>query len=359
MLRTTATVIHNRQSATQSAAGIWLLLCVASVTAAEGPFVPPPAPGVTSLTNDSVRYAVADRPFAVLRRGGVQAVIVNNEAVSTPTLPGHRAGYNGLASFSRGKEQRNLFVPSYAGLNYEHIHDGTLAIAREKFEPRRSPLELRIVDEFTVELYQPPTPNWKLASCGRYHLLPDGVVEYTFECMPREATFHQGRLGLFWASYINSPEDKAIHFIGRKTTAAPGTPGRWLRMETPKHGVQSTHRPAGPHPESPVDPRFPLTLVNHPSDYEWTAPWYYGLSHGNAYVQMFRAKDGIWFAQSPTGGGQTNPAWDFQWFVEQARPGEPRGFVMRAALIPFESREQVELVTRSHRLALNPPGKSN
>ncbi|MFM1559069.1 MAG: hypothetical protein ACKJSK_07160 [Roseibacillus sp.] len=321
-------------------------------TATLGAEHPLSAPRVTSLTNSKVRYEVAEDHHAVLKRGGVTAIIVDNAAVDVPALPGHRAGYSGVASLGHEKRPANLFVPPYAGLNFEHIHDGTTAGLREKFEPRRFPMQLRIVDEYTVELYQAPTGNWKLESCGRYHLLEDGVIEYTFECIPRAGGYRNGYLGLFWASYIDRPERKSIHFRGRGR--AETGKGRRIEGITPSHGTDSSHGPSHAPTLPKVDPDFPLTLVNHPSSYLYTEPWYYGVSHGMAFAQIFRQRDRIWFAQSPTGGGKTNPAWDFQWFVPEPRIGEAYGFVMRAAYLPFKSHEQTEKTIAAHRRALNP-----
>lgn len=311
------------------------------------------APGVTSLTQPATRFTVPAEHHVVLKRGPITAIVVDNHAVDVPELPGHRAGYNGLASLAHASDGRNVFVPALAGINLEHIHDGTLTVAAERFEPRKAPMQLRVIDAHTVELHQPPTPTFQLESCGRFQLLEDGTIEYTFECIPRADTFRQGYIGVFWASYLAAPEDKAIHFRGREAAAYDGA-GRWLRLLSPVHGTASTHPPADDRRAIPFVADFPLTLANHRSSHVHTEPWYFGVTRGLALVQMYRARDRIWFAQSPTGGGGVNPAWDFQWFATDWKVGEPRGFVMRMALVPFQDRDRLEAVTRPHRQALNP-----
>lgn len=322
--------------------------CIPGVTIADHPLA---APGITSLTDSSVRFQVAEDHYAVLQRGDVRAVVVDNAELDLVELPGHRAGYNGVASLTHGRRDANLFVPAVAGLNFEHIHDGTTAGLKEKFEPRKSPMQLRVVDRQTVEVYQPPTANWKLESCGRYQLLDDGTIEYTFECIPRAGGYRNGYIGLFWASYIHQPESGAVFFQGGGRDE--NGPARWIEAVSPAHGTDSTHGPAGRASLPQMDADFPLTLVNHASRYVYTEPWYFGVSHSMAYVLMFRERDRIWLAQSPSGGGSGNPAWDFQWFIPDYQVGEAYGFVMRAAYLPYESREQIERDTRRHREVLN------
>ncbi len=293
----------------------------------------------------------ANKPYAVLERAGVRAVIVNNDAVDDNVLPGHRAGYSGVASLTHRRQSRNLFVPAYAGLNYEHIHDGTVQPREILFEPRNAPMEITQPDEHTAELHQPPTPHWQLESWLRYTLLEDGTIETALECVPRAETFTNGYIGLFFASYIHQPESLDIHFLGHpaKNTTSEA---KWIHGVTPEHGVRPTHLAFDDRRQFPHDAEFPLSLVFNLSDHRYREPWYYGVSHGMALVQMFCPRDQVRLSQSPSGGGNGNPAWDFQWFIPRYEVGKRYRFVMRAMYVPFESPEQVKDATATQRALL-------
>ncbi len=305
----------------------------------------------TTLDNSRIAFQVPAKPYVTVERSDVQVVVVDNRAVNDRKLSGHRAGYSGLASLSHEARSENLFVPAYAGLNFEHIHDGTVQDRRILFEPRNSPMELRVVDKFTCELYQAPTPYWKLESCTRYELLADGTIEMTLECIPRARTFSNNYIGLFWASYIHRPKSLDIHFKGHDGSEPRGT-SRWMRGVTPAHGVLATHVSIHDDRNFMHDKAFPLTLVFNRSKYRYAEPWYFGISHGMAFVLMFRPEDKVRLTQSPSGGGRGNPAWDFQFFISNYEVGRRYQLVMRAMYVPFQSVEQIERTTRPHRKAL-------
>jgi hypothetical protein len=255
-----------------------------------------------------------------------------------------------MGAIRHTRRRDTLVIPNSGGLNFEHIHDGTKQPQDILFEPRRAPMELRRVDEFTAELHQPPTPNWGLESCLRYQLLPDGAIEMTLECIPRKRSFRNGYIGLFWASYINFPESKAIHFWGHKEEEGPAP--RWIEATSPDHGKLSTHLATDDRRDFPHDADFPLLLVFNRSDYRYDDLWYYGVSHGMAYAQVFRKRDQIRYSQSPIGGGGGNPAWDFQFLVPSFEVDKSYRMVMRVLYLPFESAEQVKQAVEPHRAAL-------
>ena len=321
------------------------LITAAMVAAADEP------PPLTTLSNPSLVYTVPEKPYVVLRRAKVEAVIVDNRAADDEVLPGHRAGYAGVASLKHEQRRENLFVPSYAGLNFEHIHDGTVQDREILFEPRNAPMELRVIDPHTVELYQAPSPHYGLESCLRYSILQDGVIEMTLECIPRRRSFAKGYVGLFWASYIHQPESLDIHFKGHPADAST-VQTDWIRGVTPSHGVLSTHLATNDWREFQHEPDFPLTLVFNRSLHRYSEPWYFGVSHGLALVLMFRPQDQIRMSQSPTGGGKGNSAWDFQFFIPQYEVDRRYQMVMRAMYLPFDSPQQVERASAAHRAEL-------
>jgi hypothetical protein len=302
----------------------------------------------TTLSNPSIQYKVPASPYVVLRRGALEAVLVDNRAVNDDILADHRAGYSGLASLRDKDLQRNIFVPRYAGLNFEHIHDGTLQDTPVLFEPRHAPMELRVIDDHIAEICQRPTPHWKLESCTRYELLPDGAIEMTFECIPREARYANGYLGLFWASYIDQPESLDIHFVG---------PEGWIRGVTPKHGENAVHRALADARRFEHEPALAerLTLLFGFSRHRYVQPWYFGIARGRALAFVFRERDVIRLTQSPSGGGEGNPAWDFQWYIERPEVGRRYQMVMRTVYAPYESHDQVRTLVEPHRQAISAP----
>jgi hypothetical protein len=60
-------------------------------------------PALTTLSNRSLTYRVPENPYAILKRAQIEAVVVDNRAVNDAVLPGHRAGYNGIASLKHAR----------------------------------------------------------------------------------------------------------------------------------------------------------------------------------------------------------------------------------------------------------------
>ena len=269
----------------------------------------------------------------------------------------HRVGYNGVWSLKHRTETRNLFVPTVCGLNLEHIIDGfTDDNALEVFfEPRHAPMELTKIADNAAELHQPPTPTFHLESWTRFTFVEPHYIDFHFRCIPRQHVFKQGWIGLFWASYINAPEDKSIYFVGD----GPQGKGNWAQYCTQFHNDQSTVRHAADSVDLNFRPENRPSLFRNYSQLRYEQPFYYGNFDNHIWMIMFDRTDGIRFSHSPSGGGinaerkSSNPAWDFQFIIPRYEVNKEYGFRARALLRERCSRQ--ELLDEYRKW--NPPGR--
>lgn len=243
----------------------------------------------------------------------------------------HRAGYNGIAELRHKRQSANVFVPLYAGFNLEHIFGGDRL--ERLFEPRQHRMTLKKLSDRSVVLHQSPTPLSSVESTITFTVVPPHYVDIHYELVAHKKDFFKhGYLVAFWASYINSPEDKRIYFLGTE----PGNEKpHWISAFSEKHGFKSTHLPVGEKRDLFFAQDFNATLASHFSEHRFSQPFFYGRFRNMALIFMFDRSEGIRFSQSPTGGGPRNPAWDFQFIVRKLEVDKPYSFKARLAYEPF------------------------
>jgi hypothetical protein len=270
--------------------------------------------------------------------GDLTAVIGDNEGHGK-----HRPGLNGVHELIHRDEPTPLFVPTIAGLNLEHIFDGDHDLRGRNnqkvfFEPRHAPMAFKKLSDSEAELHQPPTPTYKLESWTRFKLVAPHYLDFTFRCRATQHVFRHGYIGLFWANYINAPEDKSLYFRGRQ---------RWLQLCTPEHDNQSTVVHRHNKFELTFSPLPGQTLYRNLSPLKFDEPFFYGLFRQQVFLLMFDRSDGIRFSHSPSGGGDnpalqtTNPAWDCQFIVPAYEVLRDYGFRARAVYRARCSRQEI------------------
>jgi hypothetical protein len=258
---------------------------------------------------------------------------------------GHRAGYNGIFRLSAPGAEESVFNPTFAGLNLEHYFDARNLRGDRKalFEPRNVPMELRRLGPGKAELIQAATPVFGVESRTVFELKEPYYVDVSFSAMPRKRGYAGGFLGVFWASYINSPEDKSIYFLqGSSSLEAP----QWVQFCTQMHGRESTVRSVGDKTDFAMgeDPR---SLFRNMSPLRYAEPFFYGRFRDMVLIYIFRPNPYLRFAHSPSGGSRnaagddTNPAWDFQLVAPEAEALKGIGFSMRVVYKPWAGRGDV------------------
>jgi hypothetical protein len=275
------------------------------------------------------------------RVGDLTAVLGDNS-----TDGDHRAGYNGVWSLTHKTEPVNLFVPAVAGLNFEHIFDGdkrdTDGSRKVFFEPRTAPMSFKKLSDSEAELHQEPTPTFHLESWTRFQLTEPHYLDFTFRCVPTQHAFAHGYIGLFWANYINAPDDKSIYFRGGDL---------WQQLCTQRHNDESTVRHRDDKLELKFSDGLGDALYRNLSPLRFDVPLFYGLSRKHMAIFLFDRTEGIRFTHSPSGGGiskeqqTTNPAWDFQYLLPAYEVMKEYGF--RARLV-YRERCSRDEVLREH-----------
>ena len=283
--------------------------------------------------------ATSDLHQHTLEQGNLKVTIGDNTAT-----PVHRPGYNGIWDLTHSTLPRSIFVPGIAGLNLEHSITGVaLSNDDQFFEPRRAEMQLRELASGQLELYQPPTPHTHVESWTVFQCSGDSYLDMFFRCRIHGGPFPYDYLALFWASYINAPEDKSMYFLG----TLDGKTEQWLQLCTQFHNDQSTVR----HRDDTFEMKFAddgrPALFKSFSPMRYTKPMFYGIIGDLFWGIMFDRHSGIRFTHSPSGGGfnqetqSSNPAWDFQFLIEQPELQREYGFRARSFLVPRCSRAEL------------------
>lgn len=270
--------------------------------------------------------------------GDLTAVIGDNAAHGS-----HRAGYNGIWSLTHKTEPTNLFVPTVAGLNFEHIFDGETidppGTSTIFFEPRNAKMTFRTISPTEAELHQPPTPTFHLESRTTFQLQPPDIIDFHFRFKPTQHAFKGNYLGLFWASYINAPEDKSMYLRGKNL---------WLQHCTPAHNVVSTVVHEKDTFEPTFTPKHRECLYKSLAPLRYELPLFYGLFRRHIFIVMFDRATGLRLTHSPSGGGTnaqfetTNPAWDFQYILPKYEVNTE--YELRARVIYRERCSRLEVL---------------
>lgn len=271
----------------------------------------------------------------LITNGDLQAVFIDNDAYGDY----HKNGYNGISELRHKAQDSNLFVPFYAGFNLEHIFAGDSL--SNLFEPRKFPMELKQLSKNSVELYQAETPLSHIESRTTFKIVKPHYIDVNFRCIIKSDDFFKhGYAGIFWASYINGPDDKKIYFYGKENETGEI---KWIGASTPKHGVESTHIGVDDNFALFAVPGFNVTLANHYSKYLFKESFYYGRYGNMVFAYLFeKPEDGIIrFSQSPTGGGAQNPAWDFQYIIPDFEVGKEYSFKVRLVYKEWRDREDI------------------
>jgi hypothetical protein len=317
--------------------------------------------------------------FPTLETSSFIAYIADNAALGI-----HRWGYNGVAALIPRHSGNNLFVPTYAGLNYETISLAGLPAYRYEprkeehqsiFEPRCEPMRIESDDAAQVVLVQPETAHARVSARITFrveepHYLHQRI-ELTFHhrfCVPDEPS----RFSSLWASYMHMLPDRHIYL--KPDWQSGDDLAGWLGVTKADHRaveyqirplpddeeisaeahLQTMNRqsplPASELGRSLVAEDAPMIL---PELLDGPLAFYYGFCHGSQLLlKMFKQPERFKLAYSPCGGGTEpawSPAWDYVLHLDDAQVGQTYTWDLCLVVKEYQSRADIlDEVRRYH-----------
>ena len=265
---------------------------------------------------------------ALLRGGDLSAIVGDDTARG----PGGQQ-YSGLWALIHVECPANPF---------QGAHSGLLAGAHRGSGPT-----LEVIDDASARLVRSPYPRRPYRKTrGTYTLTPPHYVDYEYEVeYPTDAKDIRACDVHGWCCYMNSPQDSSIHFIENNV---------WTTLTPIVHGEAATVFPAGltddrrdKWEKASGEARFANQdgFVQSFSGKTFDYPFYYGLVHGMVFLIMADRHEDFRFFLSPSGAGYSavpgrqSPAWDFQWYIWRAQPGQMHRLHVRVAYFPATGAE--------------------
>jgi hypothetical protein len=151
--------------------------------------------------------------------------------------------------------------------------------------------------------------------------------------------------GFFWASYMNAPESPALQFLNPD--------GIWCSLSPDGHGDDSGNTVCHVSADATWGDSgrsYPGSLAHSFSKCRYDTPVMFGRPGDGAmmYLQMFDQRQPVRLCMSPSGGGRNdekrllNPAWDFQYIIDDASAGTQCSLHTRVVYKPFIERGEIE-----------------
>lgn len=281
-------------------------------------------------------FSATAQPAITLKKGKLKAVFADN----SPYGNYHQKGYNGIAELYHKSQDSSLFVPSFAGVNLEHIFGGDSLVSL--FEPRKQPMTIRKISSSVVELHQPSTGISGVESWTRFKMVAPHYIDVSFSFIIHEnKIFHHGYAGFFWASYIYQPQMLGIYFKGQQKGDKTSD---WKYLFTDQHGKNGTHAGLKDSNNFYMAPDFNVVLAKEISAYRFEKPFYYGRFHNMVFGYLFsEPREGtIRFSQSPNGAGEGQPAWDFQYLLPHFEVGKKYVIQLRILYKEWMGEQDIE-----------------